>query len=131
VVATVIGCLLGLAVVVPLGRTFGAAGVSGADLIALAVGAAGPIVAVWRTYRMNWLAPVLRSLFVLFGAWGLGMLMTVWTQGRPGRVLVDLGVAILATGAAALILRSDIRSIVREGRPKSRVSTDPVGTLVA
>src|SRR5262245_31105814 len=52
VVATVIGCLVGLFAVVPLGRTFGAAGVSGADLIALAIGASGPLVAVWRTYHM-------------------------------------------------------------------------------
>jgi O-antigen/teichoic acid export membrane protein len=130
VVSTVIGCAVGLAMVVPLGREFGAAGLSAADLIALAIGASGPIVAVWRSYRMNWLPPVLRSLAVLFGALVLGLVLTAWTDGRPGRILVDLGVGILGAGVAALILRSDIRSIVREGRPKSRVDTDPVGTLV-
>jgi hypothetical protein len=115
---------------VPLGREFGAAGLSAADLIAVAIGASGPMVAVWRSYRMNWLPPVLRSLAVLFGALVLGLVLTAWTDGRPGRILVDLGVGILGAGVAALILRSDIRSIVREGRPKSRVDTDPVGTLV-
>ena len=43
VASTVIGCAVGLALVVPLGREFGAAGLSAADLIALAIGAAGPI----------------------------------------------------------------------------------------
>ena len=93
VASTVIGCAVGLALVVPLGREFGAAGLSAADLIALAIGASGPMIAVWRTYRMNWLAPVLRSLAVLFGALVLGLALTAWTDGRTGRILVDLGVA--------------------------------------
>jgi O-antigen/teichoic acid export membrane protein len=130
VVSTVIGCVVGLALVVPLGREFGAAGLSAADLIAVVIGASGPIVAVWRSYRMNWLAPVLRSLGVLCGALVLGLTLTAWTDGRPGRILVDLLIGILAAGVAALILRSDIRTIVREGRPRNRVDTDPVGTLV-
>ena len=130
VVSTVIGCTVGLALVVPLGREFGAVGLSAANLIAVAIGASGPIVAVWRSYRMDWLAPVLRSLAVLFGASVLGLALTPWTDGRPGRILVDLGVGILGAGVAALILRYDIGAIVRESRPKGRVSTDPVGTLV-
>jgi O-antigen/teichoic acid export membrane protein len=130
VVSTVIGCVVGLALVVPVGREFGAAGLSAAYLIAVVIGASGPIVVVWRSYRMNWLLPVLRSLVVLIGALVLGLVLAAWTDGRPGRILIDLVVGILAAGVAALILRSDIRSIVREARPKRRVDTNPVGTLV-
>jgi O-antigen/teichoic acid export membrane protein len=130
VVSTVIGCVVGLGLVVPVGREFGAAGLSAAYLIAVVIGASGPIVVVWRSYRMNWLLPVLRSLVVLIGALVLGLVLAAWTDGRPGRILIDLVVGILAAGVAALILRSDIRSIVREARPKRRVDTNPVGTLV-
>jgi O-antigen/teichoic acid export membrane protein len=129
--ATVVGCLLGLILVVPLGRTFGAAGVGAADLIALAIGAAGPIVAVWRGYRMNWASPVVRSLTVLFGAWVLGMLLTMWTSGGTDRILISLGASVLAGAAAVALLRNEIRAVVRQGRPKSQVDADPVGTLVA
>jgi O-antigen/teichoic acid export membrane protein len=131
VIATVIGSLLGLIAVVPLGRQLGAAGVSIADLIAVAVGAAGPIFVVWRAQRMNWLSPVLRSLLVLFGAWALGAMMNGWTGGRSDRIMVNLGVAVVGGGAAMLVLLPEIRTIVREGRPKSRVDPAQVGTLVA
>jgi O-antigen/teichoic acid export membrane protein len=130
VVSTVIGCSVGLVLVVPLGREFGAAGLSTADLIALAIGASGPMVSVWRSYRMNWLPPVLRSLAVLFGALALGLVLTAWTDGRPGRILVDLGVGIVGAGVAAMILWSDIRVIMREGRrPRGQVDIDLVDTL--
>jgi O-antigen/teichoic acid export membrane protein len=131
VVSTVIGCLLGLVLVFPLGRHLGAAGVSIADLVALAIGAAGPILVVWRTYRMNWLSPVLRSLLVLFGAWAVGAMVNAWTDGRTDRILVNLGVAIVGGGAAMLVLLPEIRTIVREGRPKSQFDPAEVGTLVA
>jgi O-antigen/teichoic acid export membrane protein len=131
VIATVIGCLVGLVAVFPLGRHLGAAGVSIADLIALAIGAAGPIIVVWRSYRMNWFSPLLRSLVVLFGAWALGAMVNAWTAGRSDRILVNLGVAVVGGGAAMLVLLPQIRTIVREGRPKSRVDAAQVGTLVA
>ena len=131
VIATVIGCAVGLIAVFPLGRHFGAAGVSVADLIALAIGAAGPIVAVWRTYHMNWFSPVLRSLVVLFGAWAVGAAVNAWTDDGSGRILVSLGAAVVAGGVAVLVLGHEIRTIVREGRPKSRVDAAAVGTLVA
>ena len=74
---------------------------------------------------MNWLAPVLRSLAVLFGALVLGLALTAWTDGRTGRILVDLGVAVVAAAVAALVLRTDIRYVVREGRPNRPVDTEP------
>jgi O-antigen/teichoic acid export membrane protein len=126
--ATVVGSVLGLVAVVPLGRHLGAVGVSVADLIAVAVGAAGPIIAVWRTYQMNWFSPVVRSLAVVFGAWALGAALTPWAAGR---IAMGAGVAIIGGGVAIVILLREIRTIVREARPKRPVDADPVGTLVA
>jgi O-antigen/teichoic acid export membrane protein len=125
VFATGAGCLVGLALLVPLGSRFGAAGVAGADLIALMIGSAGPLVSVWRQYDMPWAGSAIRSVAVVFGAWGTGAIVSTWSVQGAGRVLVDLAAAVVVGAIAIALLRKDILAIVRLMR-SARDRPDPV-----
>ena len=122
----VAGGLVGIVAVVPLGGWFGAAGVGVAYLLGTAVGAVGPIAAVWRRYRMGWAGPALRSLVVVCAALGVSIGVNETTLDGGPRLLVDLGAALLVGLAAALLLRRDIREVVRSARRRSAVPAEAV-----
>jgi O-antigen/teichoic acid export membrane protein len=116
VVATGVGCLLGLALVVPLGVRFGAAGVAGADLVALIVGSAGPLGSVWRRYDMPWAGAATRSVAVVFGGWAAGVAVHAVAGSGARQVVADLVAAVVVGAVAVVVLRKDLRAIVALAR---------------
>jgi O-antigen/teichoic acid export membrane protein len=109
VFSAVAGAIVGLVALIPLGHWFGGAGVSFAYLIAIAVGSAGPIVAAWRTYAMAWAGPLGRSLTVVAAITVAALIIR--GQGT-GRVLLDVGLAVVALGVGGWVLRQDLRLIL-------------------
>jgi O-antigen/teichoic acid export membrane protein len=92
------------------------AGVALAYLIATGAGAAGPIGATWRRYRMAWAGPLIRALVVIVV--GLAVGLTAEASGVTGtvRVLADIGLAVGVAGVGAVVLHRDIRAIVTAAR---------------
>ena len=86
------------------------------DLIATGAGAAGPIGATWRRYRMAWAGPLIRALVVIVV--GLAVGLTAEASGVTGtvRVLADIGLAVGVAGVGAVVLHRDIRAIVTAAR---------------
>jgi O-antigen/teichoic acid export membrane protein len=82
-----VGCVLGLLLVAPLGWAFGGAGVAAAYLAATVLTSAGPLVAAGRKWTLPWTGVVVRSTLAIVAAlaitvaadtlhpsWGLGLL---------------------------------------------------------
>ncbi len=122
VTSAVIGAVLGLVVLVPLGLTMGSVGVGLAYLIGVGAGAAGPIVATWRRYDMAWTSPLVRSLFAVVVALTVGLVMDGVGLGGATRILLDLALAVLVLVAAGLLLRTDITGIVKLIKPAKQTS---------
>jgi O-antigen/teichoic acid export membrane protein len=116
VLSAVAGAVLGLLILVPLGLWLGGAGVALAYLIATGAGAAGPIGATWRRYRMAWAGPLIRALVVIVV--GLAVGLAAEASGVTGtvRVLADIGLAVGVAGVGAVVLHRDIRAIVTAAR---------------
>jgi len=112
VFCAVAGAVLGLLLLVPLGLWLGGTGVALAYLIATGAGAAGPIGATWRRYRMSWAGPLIRALVVMVV--GLAVGLAAEASGVTGavRVLADIGLAIGVAGVGAIVLHRDIRRIL-------------------
>jgi O-antigen/teichoic acid export membrane protein len=113
VLSALTGCLVGLAVVLAVGSRFGATGVAAAYLIGTALTATGPIVAVWRRYRMGWAGPLSRAVGVVAAA-----LAGAWALHRAGlptgtKWLIDIGVALVAAAVATLVVGTDLRRMLR------------------
>jgi O-antigen/teichoic acid export membrane protein len=111
----VIGCLVGLAAVWPLGR-FGAIGVGVAYLIGTVVGAAGPLAAVARRYRLDWSAPLTSSMLVV----GLALAVSLVLNGMLTALWADLAATVVVLGIAAALLHREIREVVAYIRPGLR-----------
>jgi len=115
VYSAVLGAVVGLVALIPLGHFFGATGVGVAYLIAVAIGAAGPLVVVWRRYRMDWTGPGIRSLALL----AVAMVVAQLAQMRPyalGRIVVDIVAAVVVVVAGALLLRGDLAGVLAARR---------------
>jgi O-antigen/teichoic acid export membrane protein len=126
--SSVIGAVVGLLALIPLGPRFGAAGVALAYLIAIAVGAAGPLAVAWRRFEMAWAGPTIRSFAVVLAALLVGQ--AVDRTGGPygsGRIAIDILAAIAVAVAGGLLLRAEITRVLaaRSQRPASgRVDLD-------
>jgi O-antigen/teichoic acid export membrane protein len=105
------GCLLGLAVLVPLGGWFGAAGVGLAYFVAVVAYTAAPVIAAWRRYEMRWAGPLTRSLVVVAVALAVSLVSDTTGMAGAGRVLLDVGLAFAFAGAGAVVLRRDIMAL--------------------
>lgn len=111
VTSAVAGCVTGLVAVVPLGRWLGGTGVSVAYLLAV-LAMQGPLVTVWRRYRMPWGAQILRSVAIVGGALAVGRVLDALAPEGGPRVLIDLCVAIVFVAASLAVLHRDIWELV-------------------
>jgi O-antigen/teichoic acid export membrane protein len=115
VYSAVLGAVVGLAALIPLGHFFGATGVGLAYLIAVVIGAAGPLAVVWRRYRMAWTGPGVRSFALLAVAMVVAQLDQMRTYGT-GRIVVDLVAAVVLVVAGLLLLRRDLAGVLAARR---------------
>jgi O-antigen/teichoic acid export membrane protein len=106
------GCLLGLALLIPLGGWFGAAGVGLAYFVAVAAYTATPVIAAWRRYEMRWAGPLTRSLVVVAVALAAALVSDAAGMAGAGRVLLDVGLAVGLAAAGGVVLRRDIMALV-------------------
>ena len=112
VISAIAGCGIGLLLVVPLGHWFGGTGVSVSYLVAV-IAMQGPLVTVWRRYRMPWARYVLRSGAIVAGALVLGrVISSVAPAGGAVRLLIDLGTALFVAALSLLLVYKDIREMI-------------------
>jgi hypothetical protein len=71
VYASVVGCVVGLCLVAPLGWWFGGTGVAGAYVVATVVTSAGPMVTAARRWALRWRGPAARGAIALGGAFAV------------------------------------------------------------
>lgn len=114
---SVAGAVVGLVVLIPLGIWFGGTGVATAYLVAVTVGAAGPVVVAWRRYEMAWGGPAARSFAVVLGA----LVIAIVIDGTgpafgPARIAVDILAALAVAAAGAAVLRADITGVLAARR---------------
>jgi O-antigen/teichoic acid export membrane protein len=121
VFSAVAGSLLGLVLLIPLGTWFGSAGVGTAYLIAVGAGAAGPVVAAWRRYDMDWAGPFVRSLAVVAAALILALVVDTLPLAGAVRVVLDLGLALGAAAAGGALLHRYIRDFAGLARRRGVV----------
>jgi O-antigen/teichoic acid export membrane protein len=113
VFSAVAGLAVGLVFLVPLGRSFGSAGVGVAYLLAVLVQATGPIAVAWQEHRMSWTGPLLRALAVLAGAWILVWRLEPTLPGGVTGVFASIGLAVVMLAAGAGILWWDLTAVLR------------------
>lgn len=115
----VTGCLTGLAIVAVIGGPMGGTGVALAYLAGTFITAAGPIVVVWRRYRMPWAGSFSRALGVVAVAIVAGRLLDgVAASGLPAWLLHGI-MAVAAGLAAIVILRGDLAPILAAVVPRA------------
>jgi len=110
IASAVVGCCTGLIAAVPLGRWLGGTGVSAAYLLAV-VAMQGPLVTVWRRYRMPWTGQVIRSAAIVAGAFAVGRVIDATQPLGRSRVLIDVCAALVAVAVSVAVLRNDLRSM--------------------
>lgn len=126
----VVGCTVGLLSVAFLGPTLGATGVALAYLLGTAVGAAGPMIVVWRRHAMPWAGPGARALACL----GAAILVAGMLPVPPSSLerLAIHGVAAIVVVALALaILARDIHAMASMARKGLRTPADAAAGLGA
>jgi O-antigen/teichoic acid export membrane protein len=128
VFSAVAGAVVGLVALVPLGVGLGGTGVALAYLLAVVVGAAGPIVAVWRQFAMAWTRPVATAVAVVALATGAGLLVDRTGGGGTGRVLLDIGLALAFALVGAVVLARDLRTVVAAARARGDSAGAPAAT---
>ncbi|GAA0909661.1 hypothetical protein GCM10009558_014210 [Virgisporangium aurantiacum] len=101
VIASVVGCAVGLSLVAPLGWWFGGAGVAGAYLVATIVTSAGPMVAAARRWTLQWHGMVVRGVLALGGAFALATVFDRFVAGPLGAAVAALLCCLLATAVFA------------------------------
>jgi O-antigen/teichoic acid export membrane protein len=125
VYSSVAGALVGLALVVPFGSQWGAAGVGVAYLVAVTVGAAGPLFTVWRRLAMGWTGPAVRSFAVVGVALvAAAALAAVDISGATSHVVTVLAAVVLAV-AGSLVLRRDLGRILSARRGEAPAARTP------
>jgi O-antigen/teichoic acid export membrane protein len=104
----VTGACAGLLSMTILGPAMGGPGIALAYLFGTGVTACGPVIAVWRQYRMSWAGPLLRAVGVVAIAFlGARLLVSVVpANGIPW--IRDGAAALLATVVSAAVLHRDL-----------------------
>lgn len=97
VIASVVGCAVGLCLVPPLGWWFGGAGVAGAYLVATIVTSAGPMVAAARRWTLRWHGTAARGVLALGGAFAVATAFDRFVTGPLGTALAAVLCFLLAT----------------------------------
>jgi O-antigen/teichoic acid export membrane protein len=112
VYSAVIGSVVGLVAVAPLGHWFGATGVAVAYLVAAAVTSAGPLAVAWRRFHMDWTGATVRSLAVVLAAIVVAAIADAVHHDGIAWTLIDvfLGLGMVAAGGA--LLRCDIMRVI-------------------
>jgi O-antigen/teichoic acid export membrane protein len=110
--ASVVGAVVGLVAVVPLGWWFGGIGVAVAYLVAVAVGAAVPLGVVWRRFDLAWTGPASRSFAVVLAAVVVAPWLDALGWVGVARAGLDLAAAVGLAAAGAWLLRRDIAGIL-------------------
>src|SRR5690349_19989322 len=100
-IASVVGCVVGLAHVAPHALWFGYDGVAGAYLVATIVTSAGPMVAVAWRWTLRWRGTVARGVLALGAALALATVFDRSDAGLPGALLAALLCCLLATAVYA------------------------------
>jgi O-antigen/teichoic acid export membrane protein len=107
-VSSAVACwFTGMLAAIPLGLTLGDVGVGLAYLLAAAVAAAWPVIAVARRHELAWRGPLGRSLAVV----AAGLLAA---QALPDGWLVDVSASLIAGAIAVALLYRDFRRILRD-----------------
>ncbi|GIJ70416.1 lipopolysaccharide biosynthesis protein [Virgisporangium ochraceum] len=101
VLASVVGCAVGLALVAPLGWWFGGAGVAGAYLVATVVTSAGPMVTAARRWALRWRGTAARGVLALGGAFAVATASDRFDAGPLGPALAALLCCLLAIAVFA------------------------------
>jgi O-antigen/teichoic acid export membrane protein len=101
VIASVVGCVVGLSLVAPFGWWFGGAGVAGAYLVATIVTSAAPMVAAARRWALRWHGTVARGALAIGGAYALATVSDRVDAGPLGTTLAALLCCLLAMAVFA------------------------------
>jgi O-antigen/teichoic acid export membrane protein len=110
---SVVGAVLGLGALIPLGSALGGTGVALAYLIAITIGAAGPIAVAWRRFEMAWTGPAVRSFAVVAAALLVGQAVDSMSGAfGAGRIAIDVIAAVALAIAGGLVLRAEIRRVL-------------------
>ncbi len=112
----VAGAAAALAALVPLGRWFGAAGVGGAYLLAVAVTTAIPLGVCWRRFGLSWTGPVLRGGVLVLGGLVVARVLDAAGPVGAGRTMLDVAAGIGVAAAGGLLLRGDIAGVLAARR---------------
>jgi O-antigen/teichoic acid export membrane protein len=112
VYAAVVGAVVGLAALVPLGHLLGSAGVGLSYLLAVAITSGVPLWATWRRFGMAWTGPMIRSFAVLLGALALAEVLDAAGPHGSAATVIDILAAGLAVAGAAAVLGDDIRAVL-------------------
>jgi O-antigen/teichoic acid export membrane protein len=107
-----LGCLLGLLLVAPLGWAFGGAGVAAAYLVATVLTSAGPMAAAARKWTLPWTGVVVRSALAI----GAGLAITAGADVLHASWALSLATALVCGGVAAAILALDGKALLTEVR---------------
>jgi O-antigen/teichoic acid export membrane protein len=110
--ASVVGAVVGLVVVVPLGWWLGGIGVALAYLVAVVVGAGVPLGVVWRRFELAWTGPAARSVAVVLAAVVVAPVLDTLGWVGAGRAGIDVAAALGLAAAGAWLLRRDIAAIL-------------------
>jgi len=130
----VAGCLVGLASVAVLAPLFDAPGIAVGYLIGTALAASGPIIVVWRRYRTPWGRLIPTAIALILLSFGAAQMLERVMQGATHAWLLDIVVATIAAGIAALVLRHEIGAmlaIARRQRAGSELEHEPAEADVA
>lgn len=110
--ASVVGAVVGLVAVLPLGSWLGGIGVAVAYLVAIVVGAAVPLGVVWRRFSLAWTGPAVRSLAVVLAAVVLAAVLDALGWVGAGRAGLDVAAALGLAAVGAGLLWRDIAAIL-------------------
>jgi len=111
VAASVLGCVAGLLLAVPLGWWLGGSGVALAYLTATIVASAGPMVAAAHRWTLRWSGTVVRGVLAVGGVFALATVVDTFDAGPRGAALTALvggllAAAVFAKDGKALLLHA-------------------------
>ncbi len=112
-----LGCVLGLVLVAPLGWWLGGTGVAVAYLAATVLTSAGPMVVAARKWSLRWTGTSVRSVIAVAGAYALA----VGADALPASWGVDLVAATVCGLFAAAVCAVDGKALLADARGGERV----------
>ncbi len=111
-----LGCVLGLLLVAPLGWAFGGAGVAAAYLVATVLTSAGPMIVAARKWTLRWTGVVVRSALAVVAALAITAGADALDGSRGRSLAVNVIAALAGAAVAAAILAIDGKALLTEAR---------------